>query len=225
MYNDHLNAFMQPDISQTKATQETGNHLFPIFLKLEKLDTLVVGGGNVGLEKLEALLRNSPEARISLVADFIKEEIYALARKHRNVKLFKRKFTPQDLEDKDVVILATDSRPLHESIKELTRGKRVLTNVADTPDLCDFYLGSVVQKGDLKIAISTNGKSPTVAKRMRQYFEALLPDTMQDILDNMKKIRDSLQGDFNQKVKMLNEVTAMMTQDKNKSTEKENSAS
>jgi siroheme synthase (precorrin-2 oxidase/ferrochelatase) len=67
---------MNTDIPNTQGTQEKGNHLFPIFLKLENLETLVVGGGNVGLEKLEALLRNSPEAPITLVADFIKHEIY-----------------------------------------------------------------------------------------------------------------------------------------------------
>ncbi len=212
---------MNDNKSQVPTDVEKGNRLFPIFLKLENLDTLVVGGGNVGLEKLEALLKNAPDAPITLVADLIKDEIYALAQKHPKVKLLKRKFMPQDLENKDVVILATDSRPLHESIKELTRGKRLLTNVADTPDLCDFYLGSVVKKGDLKIAISTNGKSPTVAKRMRQYFEELLPDSMQDILDNMKKIRDSIQGDFNRKVEMLNEVTAMMTDEKNKTKQEE----
>lgn len=214
---------MNSDIQHPQGRQEKGNHLFPVFLKLENLETLVVGGGNVGQEKLEALLRNAPEAPITLVADFIKDEIYELGQKYPQVKLVKRKFVPEDLENKDLVILATDNRKLHESIKQLTRGKHLLTNVADTPDLCDFYLGSVVQKGDLKIAISTNGKSPTVAKRMRQYFEELLPDSIQDILDNMKKIRDSLQGDFNHKVKMLNEVTAMMTQEKKntKSEEKE----
>ena len=205
-------------MSNTKPIQptseKTGNRLFPVFLKLETLETLVVGGGNVGLEKLEALLKNSPDASITLVADFIKDEVYELAEKHPQVKVVKRKFAPEDLENKDVVILATDDRKLHESIKKLTRGKHLLTNVADTPDLCDFYLGSVVQKGDLKIAISTNGKSPTIAKRMREYFEELLPDTMQDVLDNMKKIRDSIQGDFNLKVQKLNEVTALMTQEK-----------
>jgi siroheme synthase-like protein len=212
---------MSDNTSIKQANEEKGNRLFPVFLKLENLETLVVGGGNVGLEKLEALLRNAPEAPITLVADFIKDEIYQLGQKYKQVKLVKRKFAPEDLENKDLVILATDNRKLHESIKQLTRGKHLLTNVADTPDLCDFYLGSVVQKGDLKIAISTNGKSPTIAKRMREYFEELLPDAMQDVLDNMKKIRDSIQGDFNQKVQRLNEVTAMMTQEKKKSKSKE----
>ena len=207
MYNDILNASMHPDISLTQTTEATGNHLFPVFLKLENLDTLVVGGGNVGLEKLEALLRNSPRAAITVVADFIKEEIYELAQQHPNVKLHKRKFAPQDLEGKDVVILATDNRQLHESIKALTRGKRLLTNVADTPDLCDFYMGSIVTKGDLKIAISTNGKSPTFAKRFRQLLEQILPDKIEELLPNLNQLRNKLQLSFSEKVNYLNEVT------------------
>ena len=192
----------------------TGNELFPVFIKLAQLETLVVGGGNVGLEKLEALLKNSPQANITLVADLIRVEIYELAMKHPKVTLCKRKFEDQDIDGKDLVILATDDRSLHEHIKTLTRQRQILTNVADTPDLCDFYLGSVVQKGDLKIAISTNGKSPTVAKRMRQYLEKLLPDSIQEVLDNMKEIRDRLKGDFAYKVHKLNEVTALMTEEK-----------
>ena len=60
-------------------------------------------------------------------------------------------------------------RQLHEEIKAMATEKGILVNVADTPDLCDFYLGSIVQKGNLKIAISTNGKSPTAAKRIKKY--------------------------------------------------------
>jgi siroheme synthase-like protein len=79
--------------------------------------------------------------------------------------------------------------------------------VADTPDLCDFYLGSIVKKGDLKIAISTNGKSPTLSKRMRQYLEEAIPDDIQELLDNLRLLRDQLKGDFEYKVKELNKVT------------------
>ncbi|MFV0604798.1 MAG: TSUP family transporter, partial [Niabella sp.] len=82
-----------------------------------------------------------------------------------------------------------------------------LINIADKPELCDFYLGSVVKKGQLKIAISTNGKSPTIAKRLRETFEDMIPDQMDELLENMGKIRDRLGGDFNHKVKVLNEVT------------------
>jgi precorrin-2 dehydrogenase/sirohydrochlorin ferrochelatase len=184
------------------------NNLFPVFLKLETLETLIVGGGNVGLEKLSGLLKNSPAAKITLIARDIQEDIKSLARQHAGVTLVERNFRLWDVWDKDIVILATDDRKLHESIRKFTRSRNVLINVADTPDLCDFYLGSVVTKGHLKIGISTNGKSPTIAKRMREYFEEALPEDTNSLLENMQKIRDQIKGDFSEKVKALNEVTA-----------------
>jgi precorrin-2 dehydrogenase / sirohydrochlorin ferrochelatase len=184
------------------------NNLFPVFLKLESLETLIVGGGHVGLEKLTALLKNSPSAKITLVARAIGEPIKELARKHTHVKLFERNFKLWDLWDKDLVLLATDNRQLHETIRNFARTRRLLINVADTPDLCDFYLGSVVTKGNLKIGVSTNGKSPTISKRIREYLEEALPDNTNDLLDNMQKIRDQIKGDFSKKVQVLNDVTA-----------------
>ena len=187
---------------------EERNNLFPVFLKLEELDTLVVGGGNVGLEKINALLRSSPRAKITLVAAVIQEEIKTLARGKNHIRLIERNFRVRDLSNKDLVVLATDNADLHRRIKKLAKKRRLLVNVADTPDLCDFYLGSVVTKGNLKIGISTNGKSPTIAKRMREYLEEALPDDTDALLKNMQTIRDRIKGDFAYKVKMLNDITA-----------------
>ena len=184
------------------------NNLFPVFLKLESLETLIVGGGHVGLEKLSAILRNCPNAKVTLVARTIQEPLKELARLHPAVKLEERNFKLWDLWDKDLVLLATDSRRLHETIRKFARTKRLLINVADTPDLCDFYLGSVVTKGNLKIGVSTNGKSPTMSKRIREYLEEALPDDTNELLENMQKIRDKIKGDFSHKVKVLNEVTS-----------------
>lgn len=183
------------------------NNLFPVFLKLESLQTLIVGGGHVGLEKLTAVLKNSPMANITLVARTIQEPIKELAYKHPQVKLIERNFKLWDLWDKDLVLLATDNRQLHETIRNFARSRRILINVADTPDLCDFYLGSVVTKGNLKIGVSTNGKSPTISKRIREYLEEALPDDTNDLLDNMQKIREKIKGDFTHKVKVLNDIT------------------
>lgn len=190
------------------ANSEERNNLFPIFLKLEELHTLIVGGGNVGLEKISGLLKSSPSARITVVAEKISDEIRNLATQSKYIFLNERSFRIRDLQNKDLVILATDDKALHERIRLQARKKRILVNVADTPDLCDFYLGSVVTKGNLKIGISTNGKSPTIAKRMREYFEEVLPDNTNQLLDNMQKIRDRVKGDFRRKVDVLNEVTA-----------------
>ncbi len=184
------------------------NNLFPVFLKLESLDMLIVGGGHVGLEKLSAVLKNSPTAKVTLVARTIQKSIWELASEYPQVKLFERNFKLWDLWDKDLVLLATDNRSLHESIRKFARSRRLLINVADTPDLCDFYLGSVVTRGNLKIGVSTNGKSPTIAKRIREYLEEALPEDTNELLNNMQRIREKISGDFNHKVKVLNDVTA-----------------
>lgn len=187
---------------------EERNNLFPVFLKIEELDTLLVGAGNVGLEKLNALLKSSPAAKVTIVAPFILQEIRDIAATRPNIQLEERKFRSSDLREKDLVLLATDDPELHVRVKELARKRRVLVNVADTPHLCDFYLGSVVTKGNLKIGISTNGKSPTIAKRIREYLEEAIPDDTNELLNKMQMIRDRIKGDFAEKVRMLNDITS-----------------
>ena len=184
-----------------------GNPLYPIFLKLDQINTLIVGGGNVGLEKLEGILKNDPEAQVTLIAPDIHSEILDKQQIHLSLKVRSRKFKYSDLRNIDLLILATDNRNLHEKIRARARKKRILVNVADTPDLCDFYLGSTVKKGNLKIGISTNGKSPTFAKRFRQLLEDVLPDETDDLLQNLREIRDQLKGSFSEKVKELNRIT------------------
>lgn len=183
------------------------NELFPIFLKLDRLNTLVVGGGNVALEKVSAILRNSPAARVTMVAPMFREDTLVFLQDYVQVEILERGFELSDLEGRDLVICATDNRALHEGIKEACSEKHLLCNVADTPDLCDFYLGSIVQKGDLKIAISTNGKSPTLAKRIRGFLEDVIPEEIQESLEGMEAVRKTLKGDFQAKIQALNELT------------------
>jgi precorrin-2 dehydrogenase/sirohydrochlorin ferrochelatase len=197
-----------------QTNQNIKNRLFPVFLKLEELNVLLVGGGNVGLEKLSAMLNNSPDSSVTVVADFFRDEIKEFVKDYPKVILVERKFDFNDLNDKDLVILATDNPDLHASIKRVTVERHILCNVADTPDLCDFYLGSIVQKGDLKIGISTNGKSPTMAKRMREFLDDIIPENIQQLLDNLREIRKSIKGDFQEKIRVLNEVTESMVNER-----------
>jgi siroheme synthase-like protein len=189
---------------------DTTNTLFPVFLKLENLRLLIVGGGVIGLEKVTAVLANSPATHIVLVAPEFLPELLALAQGHNNLVLKQKCYDSFDLENADLVITATGNRELSAQIKQEANFRQLLVNVADTPDLCDFYLGSVVQRGDLKIAISTNGKSPTMAKRVKEMLHAVLPEDLQSVLENMSKIRKSLKGDFAMKVKKLNDLTSVM---------------
>ena len=193
--------------------KEIKNRLFPVFLKLEELDVLLVGGGNVGLEKLSAMLNNSPDTKVTMVADMFRDELREYVKDYPNVKLIERKFDFNDLNNRDLVILSTDNPDLHASIKRVTAERHILCNVADTPDLCDFYLGSIVQKGDLKIGISTNGKSPTMAKRMREFLDDIIPENVQQLLENLREIRKSIKGDFQEKIRIMNEVTEGMVRE------------
>lgn len=192
-------------------TAEHKNSLYPVFLKLEELETLLVGAGNVGLEKLHSLLSNSPRAKITIVAPIIKDEVAALVEKHPSCEIVRRKFEVSDLDQKKIIVLATDDKELHRSIRVIAKERGILINVADTPELCEFYLGSIVQKGHLKIAISTNGQSPTIAKRIKEVFNDLLPAELDEVIENLNQIRNSLTDDFAGKVKQLNELTKQLT--------------
>jgi siroheme synthase-like protein len=204
-----MESYTENTIIHTRG-KETGNHLYPVFLKLEQLNILLVGAGNVGLEKLNSLLSNSPAAKITIIAPEIKDGVRLLAEKYSYCILEQRLFEETDLDNKDLAILATDNHQLHEHITKLARQKGVLLNVADTPELCDFYLGSIVQKGDLKIAISTNGKSPTIAKRIKEVIHETVPEEIDDVLQNMHSIRKDLNGSFDEKVKQLNDLTKLL---------------
>lgn len=186
------------------------NHLFPVFFKLDQLQVLVVGGGNVGHEKVSAILQNCPEARVTVVATWFSPELETLSTGFPNVELVKKEFSCGDVFGKNLVIAATADKELNYCIWEKSKAQKVLINVADTPALCDFYLGSVVQKGSLKIAISTNGKSPTIAKRLKEVLQDAVPDTLEGVLSNLGAIRERLKGDFADKVKKLNELTSVL---------------
>jgi len=190
----------------------TGNQLFPVFLKLNQLKVLLVGAGNIGLEKLEAVLANSPETEIDIVAETFLPKLIELVKDYPKVKLHSKRFDAADLEGHDLVIIATGDNVLNSEIRILARKRHLLINVADKPDLCDFYLGSIVKKGDLKIGISTNGKSPTVAKRLKEIFQNNLPDELDLTLQQMSKLRKTLGGDFSHKVKELNKATASLVE-------------
>lgn len=189
------------------------NSLYPVFLKLENLSLLIIGGGKVALEKLESVLGNSPETSIKLVAREIIPEIRELQNQFPDIKLYERAYHDHDFNDVDLAIIAVNDIELATEIRTKAQQRNVLVNIADKPDLCDFYLGSIVKKGSLKIAISTNGKSPTIAKRLRETFTEAIPDEMDLVLDNMQNIRQQLKGDFDYKVRELNKITTQYLSD------------
>jgi precorrin-2 dehydrogenase/sirohydrochlorin ferrochelatase len=118
-----------------------------------------------------------------------------------------RPYSKNLLHKQHMVIAATDNIDVNRQIYQDAKSKQLLVNVADTPDLCDFYLGGIVTKGNVKVAISTNGKSPTMANRLRQFFEEIIPENIDDLVENLSVYRSGLKGNFSQKVSILNKLT------------------
>lgn len=183
------------------------NELYPIFLKLHNINVLIVGGGNVGLEKLSFMLKSSPNANVEVVAPKFIPELEALVEKHPSVKLTQAKFKKKMLKKRNMVIACTDDLKVNKRVYDLSRKRYLICNIADTPDLCDYYLGGIVTKGNVKIAISTNGKSPTTAKRLREFFEEVIPEDINKMVENLNEYRKTLKGNFEEKVQKMNEIT------------------
>ncbi|MDB5146629.1 MAG: siroheme synthase [Mucilaginibacter sp.] len=193
-----------------------GNQLFPVFLKLNSLHTVLVGGGNVGLEKLTAILNNSNQAKVTVISKEFVPEIHELVSQYEGLTIIQKSFTDDDLNTAEVVIAATNDSELNKYIRQSAHDRKLLINVADKPELCDFYLGSIVQKGDLKLAISTNGKSPTIAKRLKEVLNESIPEELDATLQQMSELRNTLSGDFTEKVKRLNSVTSVLVAPKSR---------
>jgi siroheme synthase-like protein len=195
------------------------NQLFPVFFRMDKINLLVVGAGVVGWEKISTLFVHCQNTlKIRVVAPEINPEILLLASENpQQFEIFQKPFDENDLEGMDLVIAATCIESLNQEVQKLAKKRKILANIADTPDLCDFYLGSVVKKGNLKLAISTNGKSPTLSKRLREMLTDALPEEIDELLDNLEAIRASLKGDFQEKVNKMNAITHKMKRNNPKS--------
>jgi precorrin-2 dehydrogenase/sirohydrochlorin ferrochelatase len=187
------------------------NNLYPIFLKTKSLNILIVGGGNVAEEKLTFLLKSSPDAHVTIVSPMFRKGTINLAKKSC-VTLVKDGYHKRYLDGKHMVVATTDIPEVNVQVWKDCRAVAKLVNVADNPPYCDFYMGGIVTKGNVKIAISTNGKSPTTAKRLRQFFEDVIPENIDDFVKNLNEYRKTIKGNFEEKVAQLNEFTKSLVE-------------
>jgi precorrin-2 dehydrogenase/sirohydrochlorin ferrochelatase len=144
------------------------SRLFPMFVKLEGKRCLVVGAGKVGEPKISGLIETG--ARVHVVALEASEAVHQWAGDGK-ITLEIRAFTPADLAGTFLAIVATASPDLNSFIYHEAQQRGILCNVVDVPEHCDFYYPAVVRRGDLQIAISTNGQSPSLAQKLRQQLE------------------------------------------------------
>lgn len=142
--------------------------LFPAFLKLENRLVIVIGGGSIASQKIPSLLQAGARARV--ISPELHPHLAEYVRR-REIDWHPKPFSPDDLEGAFLVIAATSIRELNASVFAEAERRNILCNSVDDIDHCHFYYGSVLQRGDLQIAISTNGKSPALAQRLRLELE------------------------------------------------------
>jgi len=163
--------------------------LLPIFVKLDGRPGLMVGAGNVALEKLHSLLPTG--LRIRVIAPEAKDEFRVLAAEGR-IQWTQRAFEPADLDGNFIVIAATNDPEVNATVYREADRRGILTNSVDDPPHCDFYFGSIVRRGDLQIAISTAGQSPAVAQQLKHEIDAQLPDDLGSWLKEIGQLRRNI---------------------------------
>jgi precorrin-2 dehydrogenase/sirohydrochlorin ferrochelatase len=161
---------------------------YPVCLDIKGRPCLVVGGGGVGTRKVKGLL--AAGARVTVVSREISPELEALT--PELVGCRRRSYRPGDLDGMFLVFGATDDETLNRRISADAGERNMLCNIADRPQMCSFILPSVVHRGDLLLAISTSGKSPAFAKKLRKDLEGQFGETYARFLRLMGAVRERL---------------------------------
>ena len=159
------------------------NYYYPIFVDLREKPVVVVGGGMIAYRKIESLL--AAGAKVKVIAPEIIEEISMM----RDVEIAKRAYESGDLHDAALVIAATDDKSTNMAVSEDALAMRIFCNVADKPSLCSFIVPSIIEKGPIKIAISTGGVSPALSRKMRREIGGYIGDEFATLAMIMGKIR------------------------------------
>jgi precorrin-2 dehydrogenase/sirohydrochlorin ferrochelatase len=167
--------------------------LFPVFLKLTNRPVLVVGGGAIATSKIPALLEAG--ARVTVVAPQLSPELSNRV-ENREIIWLKKEFSADDLENKFLVVAATSLRELNGLVYRAADTRNILCNAVDDMEHCHFYYGSIVQRGDLQIAVSTNGKSPALAQRLRTELEQQFGPEYGDWVEQLGEAREALRADL-----------------------------
>jgi siroheme synthase-like protein len=162
---------------------------YPIFLNLEGKKCVVVGGGEVALRKVRALLDSG--ARVVVVSPTLNSGLAQLARVE-TISLISREYEPKDLKDAVIVVAATDIAEVNQKIAKKARKHGILVNVVDRPEESDFIMPSLVRRGDLILTVSTSGASPALAKKIRMRLEQTFGEEYSPLLSLIKEVRQEL---------------------------------
>lgn len=159
---------------------------FPLFISLDNLPCLVVGGGKVALRKVRTLLEYG--ASVTVTAP----ELDAELEKIPGITIQKRKFIETDLDGMELVFAATSDEECNRRVSRLCRERRIFINVADVPEECDFYFPALVRRGDVVVGVSTGGKSPAAAKKIKEKINTCLPQSLSDFVEETGELRTAI---------------------------------
>jgi precorrin-2 dehydrogenase/sirohydrochlorin ferrochelatase len=162
---------------------------FPIYLKMDTIKVLVVGGGRIAYEKLDKIKDFTNDIKIisPMINDDTKDIIHRL-----DIEFEQRIYNKGDIENFDIIVVAVDNLTLQKEIFDECTSSNKLCNCVDSVDFCNFIFPAYIKKGDLIVSISTSGKSPAVAKHLKKYLQNAIPDDIDDFLDYMNQLRNSL---------------------------------
>ncbi|MCP2520116.1 bifunctional precorrin-2 dehydrogenase/sirohydrochlorin ferrochelatase [Candidatus Aminicenantes bacterium AC-708-M15] len=169
------------------------NILYPIFLKLNKKKCVVIGGGKTATRKVKALLE--AKAKVTVISPKLTKELEMLA-ENGSIKVIKREYKEGDLDKYFLVFATTNSEEINKKVIKEAKKRKILCNIVDDPSNCDFYVPSVYTQGDLKIAISTNGKSPALARKIREELANIYGKEVALFLNLLGSLRKKIKAKF-----------------------------
>ena len=169
---------------------------FPLFVNLDKLPVLVVGGGDIAERKINLIIKAN--ANVEVLARKFSHNVEQLIRK-KKLKKIKKSLDINSLgSNYSLIIAATDNKQINKKLFNFAKKNNILINVVDQPELCTCTFGSIVERGDLVIAISTGGSAPVFARNLREKFETLLPQSTKQLIDFSSSIREKVIRSFSQ---------------------------
>lgn len=168
------------------------NQLYPIFIKLKGWLCLVVGGGQVAARKVETLIAHG--ASVLLVSPDVDPSIADLAQSSDKLSIAQRPYRCEDINGIMLVVAATSDESVNKMIASDAIEKKILYNVVDQPELCNFFIPSILERGDLTVAVSTGGACPSFAKHIRKHLNDAIGADTETVLEALKKIRVELRA-------------------------------
>src|SRR5215211_6829160 len=169
--------------------QKAMNTYYPVYIQLREQPCVVIGGGTIAEGKIDGLL--AAQANVTVIAPALTTHLHELARQ-KQITYFARAYQLGDLTGAFMVICATDQAEINHQVWEEASANRQLVNVVDDTPRCNFIAPSILRKGDLTIAISTSGKAPALAVRLKERFHRQIGPEYERFLELAGELREPL---------------------------------